>query len=246
MTMKRTLFFSHGNKGGVAKSYTSMIATEFLLDHGQEVALIEADATQPDIASRYRNTEGVSLGLLPLNKSGDAENALADFGSWLETSAPDIVVVNLPAGAGETLDALASSIRDLSDALDYRLAVTYGLEKNRTAAEGLARSLSDGLLSVVAPQDRFVVYPTYKGAVESFEWFHSDTRKSAETGEIVMPAIGSRSALQKLEATPGRVTDLIDKTRRPEGWMILDQSSIFRWYHAAMDAIKPVFNGGDQ
>ena len=244
--MERTLFFSHGNKGGVAKSYTSMVATEFLLGHGQEVALIEADATQPDIASRYQNTEGVSLGLLPLNKAGDAENALADFGAWLESSEPNIVVVNLPAGAGETLDAIASSIRDLADALEYRLAVTYGLEKNRTAAEGLAKSLSDGLLSVVEPRDRFVVYPAYKGAAESFEWFHSEAKKSAEIGEIIMPAIGSRSALQKLEATPGRVADLIDKTNRPQGWMILDQSSVFRWYHAALSAIDPVFNRGDQ
>ncbi|MHB8257797.1 MAG: hypothetical protein ACYDHY_17195 [Acidiferrobacterales bacterium] len=237
----KTLFFSHGNKGGVAKSYTATLATEYLLAHGHQIALVEADASQPDIASRYRDVEGVTLGFLPLNKSGDAENALSDFGAWLESNAPDIVVVNLPAGAGETLDALASSIRDLSDAMGYRLVVTYGLEKNRTAADGLARSLQDGLLSVVAPQDRFVVYPTYKGAPESFEWFHSEDRKSAQIGEIIMPAIGSRSALQKLEQTPGRVSDLIDKSRRPEGWMILDQSSIFRFYHAAMSAIKPVF-----
>ncbi|MHB8388532.1 MAG: hypothetical protein ACYDBH_02995 [Acidobacteriaceae bacterium] len=237
----KILFFSHGNKGGVAKSFTSMTATEFLIARGHQIALIEADATQPDIASRYRDVPEVTLGFLPLNKAGDAENALSDFGSYLEANTPDIVVVNLPAGAGETLDALASSIRDLSDALGYRLTVAYGLEKNRTAADGLARSLQDGLLSVVAPHDRFVVYPSYKGAVESFEWFHSEDRKSAQVGEIIMPAIGSRSALQKLEQTPGRVSDLIDKANRPRGWMILDQSSVYRWYQAAMNAIKPVF-----
>ncbi|MHB1512060.1 hypothetical protein [Acidiferrobacter sp.] len=244
--MKRTLYFSHGNKGGVAKSNTSTVVTEHLLSMGLPVTLIEADMTQPDIATRYRDVQDVTVGVLPLNRAGDAENALGAFGEYLESKTPSVVVVNLPAGAGETLDALASSIRDLADGLDYRLVATYGLEKNRTASDGLRASLASGLLSVIHPQDRFLIYPGYKGTPESFDWYHTEDRKNAAIGEIVMPAIGSRSALQKLEATPGRVSDLIDKDHRPEGWMILDQSSIYRWYNAAQTAIQPVFtNGGE-
>ena len=246
LKLKRTILFSHGNKGGVAKSNTSMVETEYVLSTGQPVTLVEADMTQPDIATRYANVPNVTIGVLPLNRAGDAENALGAFGEYLEAHTPEVVVVNLPAGAGETLDALASSIRDLADALEYRLVATYGLEKNRTASDGLRASLASGLLSVIHPQDRFLIYPGYKGTPESFDWFHTEDRKNTAIGEIVMPAIGSRSALQKLEATPGRVADLIDKTRRPDGWMILDQSSIYRWYHAAQAAIAPVFaNGGE-
>ena len=58
-----------------------------------------------------------------------------------------------------------------------------------------------------------------------------------------MPALGNRGALRRLEATPGRVATIADKAKRPEGWMIVDQSSVYRWYHAAMDAIKPILVG---
>ncbi|MDA8153610.1 MAG: hypothetical protein M0003_13050 [Acidithiobacillus sp.] len=242
--MKRTLYVSHGDKGGVGKSYLSMLAVEYLLQFGP-VSLIEADPTQPDIGVRYMGLDNVAVGALPLNKAGDAENALSAFGEMLETSNADLVVVNLPAGAGETLDSMAEMIRDLSDALEYRLIVTYALEKNRVASDALIRSMAQGLLSVVDMDRRFVAYPEYKGKVESFDWYNRPERETAEIGELIVPSLGNRSALTKLEAARGRVADLIDKNRRPDGWMIIDQSSVFRWYKAGIAAIAPIFGGGE-
>ncbi|MHB1950369.1 MAG: hypothetical protein ACYCQK_02705 [Acidiferrobacteraceae bacterium] len=239
--LKKTLLVSHGDKGGVSKSYNSMLKTEFLLAAGIQVALVESDPTQPDVAARYAGDPDVMVGALSLNQAGDAENALSRFGEWLESTRHDHVVVNLPAGAGETLDAQGDLLRELTTALGYRLVVTYALEKNRVAAEALARSLTSGLLSHVAPENRFVVLPAYKGAPESFEWLRHPARAEFAVPEIVTPALNNRSALQKLEATPGRVSALADRNQRPEGWMILDQSSVHRWYHQAIAAIAPVF-----
>lgn len=240
--MERTLYISHGDKGGVGKSYLSMLAVEYLLQFGQ-VSLIEADPTQPDLGARYAGINEVTVGALPLNHAGDAENALSAFGELLETTNADIVVVNLPAGAGETLDSTADMIRDLSDALEYRLIVTYALEKNSIASDTLIRSMRKGLLAVVNPDKRFVAYPEYKGKVETFDWYKRPERKTAEIGELIVPSLGNRSALTRLEATRGRVEDLIDKANRPDGWMILDQSSVYRWYQAGLTAIAPVFGG---
>lgn len=240
--MERTLYISHGDKGGVGKSYLSMLAVEHLLQFGP-VSLIEADPTQPDLGVRYMGLEDVTVGALPLNKAGDAENALSAFGEMLETSNADLVVVNLPAGAGETLDSTADLIRDLSDALEYRLLVTYALEKNRVASDALIRSMDKGLLSVVDADKRFVAYPEYKGKVETFDWYNREERKSAEIGELIVPSLGNRSALTKLEASRGRVAGLIDENNRPDGWMIIDQSSVFRWYKAGIAAIAPIFGG---
>lgn len=240
--MKRTLYVSHGDKGGVGKSYLSMLSVEYLLQYGP-VSLIEADPTQPDLGVRYTGLDNVSVGALPLNKAGDAENALSAFGEMMETSNADLVVVNLPAGAGETLDSMAGMIRDLSDALEYRLIVTYALEKNRVASDALIRSMDKGLLSVVDADKRFVAYPEYKGKVETFDWYNRPERESAEIGELIVPSLGNRSALTKLEASRGRVADLIDKNNRPDGWMIIDQSSVFRWYKSGIAAIAPIFGG---
>lgn len=241
--MNRILFISHGDKGGVGKSVLSMIATEHLLNHGVSPLLVEADPTQPDIGVRYAGI--CDLAALPLNRAGDAENALSAFGERLESAGAAQVVVNLPAGAGETLDSTADLIRDLADALEYRLVVTYSLEKNRTAADALIRSMGSGLLSAVDPADRFVVYPAYKGEPQSFDWYSRPERKQAAIGgELVIPALGNRSALQKLEASRGPVSALVDRSSRPDGWMILDQSSVYRWYTAALAAVQPIFEGG--
>lgn len=240
---KRTLLICHGGKGGVGKSYDAMVKAEYLLAAGAPVLLVEADPTQPDVATRYAGDPGVTVGTLSLNRAGDAENALAAFGQALEATAADQVIVNLPAGAGETLDAVSDMLRDLSNALDYRMVVTYALEKNRVAADELARSFAKGLLAHVDPENRFIVYPEYKGRPETFEWVQHPARDEFGAQEIVMPAIGSRSALKRLESTPGRIAGLIDKEHRPSGWMILDQSSIYRWYRSAVEAFAPIFAG---
>lgn len=238
----RILFISHGDKGGVGKSVLSMIATEHLLNQGASPLIVEADPTQPDLGVRYAGI--CDLAALPLNRAGDSENALSAFGERLESAGADHVVVNLPAGAGETLDSTADLIRDLADALGYRLVVTYSLEKNRVAADALVRSLGAGLLSVVDQANRFVAFPEYKGAPATFDWYTRPDRKTAAIGgEIVIPALGNRSALQKLEATRGPVSALVDKSSRPDGWMILDQSSVYRWYMAALAAVQPIFEG---
>lgn len=242
---EKLLFVSHGGKGGVGKSYMSLAVTEARLAAGKSVALVEADPTQPDLATRYLRDPDVTVGALSLNRAGDAENALAAFGEWLESGGGDHVVVNLPAGAGETLDTQGDLLSDLADSLGYRLVASYCLEKNRVATAEMVDSFESGLMSAVAPENRFIVIPAYKGAPDSFEWMAHPGRPAildAGTREIVFPALGNRSALKKLEATPGRVAALIETPQ--EGWFIMDRSSVFRWYKATMAAVAPIF--GDE
>ena len=241
--MDRILFVSHGGKGGVGKSYMATAAVEVVLNSGSSVSIIEADPTQPDVAARYAGDPAVTVGALSLNRAGDAENALSRFGEWLEGSGADHIIVNLPAGAGETLDGQGDLLRDLADALGYRLIATYCLEKNRVATEEMLESFSSGLMSHVAPESRYIIIPVYKGDPSTFEWMSHPARAGAGVREIVFPALGNRSALKKLEATTGRISRLVDRDQRPDGWMILDQSSVYRWYQATMAAVAPVFGG---
>lgn len=240
----KTMFISHGDKGGVGKSVISLFAVEYLLQNGP-VALAETDPTQPDLGKRYIGDPAISVGTLSLNRAGDAENALSAFGQWLEKEAAGPVVVNLPAGAGETLDVFGDLIRGLSDSFGYNLVVTYSLEKNETATRTMLKSLESGLLSVVEPENRWVVFPTYKGSPESFHWYGARERKEAKIREIVFPALKNSKALFQLEATLGRLSILVDKENRPEGWFVIDQISVFRFYEAGLKAIAPIFEGGN-
>ncbi|XTI71810.1 hypothetical protein ACQAYK_08935 [Acidithiobacillus sp. AC3] len=129
--MEKMMFVSHGDKGGVGKSVISMLVVEALLQRDLIVSLIEGDNKTPDLAKRYAGTTNVSLGVLSLNRAGDAENALSKFGDYLESHDASFVVVNLPAGAGDTLDANGDLLRGLADALEYKLIVTYAMEKTR-------------------------------------------------------------------------------------------------------------------
>ncbi len=246
---EKLLFVSHGGKGGVGKSYMSLAITEALLATGQQVALVEADPTQPDVAQRYISDPDVTVGALSLNRAGDSENALAAFGGWLESSvSADRVVVNLPAGAGETLDAQADLLRALADALQYRLVASYCLEKNRVATDEMVDSFSSGLMSHVQPENRFIILPAYKGDQHSFEWVTHEARAAvlaAGTREIIFPALGNRGALKKLEATPGRIGRLIVPPYPGcSSWHILDKASVFRWHAAVMTAVAPIFEEG--
>jgi len=241
---KKTLYLSHGDKGGCGKSVLSMLIVEQLLSEGKTVHLVESDPSQPDLAKRYKHVPDVVLGFLSLNRAGDSENAIAKFGAWLETKGGENVVVNLPVGASETLDDLGDLLADTCEALEYRMIVTYSLEKNALAADMLAASLKRGLMSYAAPENRFAVYPAFKGVPEDFAWFEHAGREKYAMGELIIPAMRSTSAWKALESTPGRLSDLVDKSRRPEGWMITDQASVFRFFKAAMTAIAPLFVEG--
>jgi len=240
--MERILFFSHGDKGGVGKSVISTLAIEFFLDRGP-VALVETDPRQPDVAVRYQNDPDVATVTSSMNRAGDSENALTKFGLWLETERPDQVVVNLPSGAGETIDEHSELIRSVADQLGYRLVVVYGLEKGPVATAVMIESLKNGLLSVVDRENRFVAYPLYKGDPEVFEWHKSKERKEGLIGEITIPALKSTSALSKLEKTPGRLSALTAFDTMPPGWMIVEQASVRRWYKSGLDSIGPVLAG---
>jgi hypothetical protein len=244
MTITKILLICHGGKGGVGKSYTALSSVERLLAESIKIALVEADPTQPDLAIRYSGDPDIKVGALSLNRAGDGENAIAAFGEWLEREAAEHVVVNLPGGAGETIDEHGDQIRDLADAMGYRLVVTYNLEKNRVATDEMMNSFETGLMSHVSPENQFIILPAFKGQPESFEWMTHHSRPQvlhAGTREIVFPALSNRGALKKFEDSRGRVSALIEHPQ--EGWFIMDRSSVFRWYKAALAAITPIFGG---
>ncbi len=234
-TKKKYLFISDGDKGGVGKSVLSAAICESRLALRARIALVEGDATQPDLALRYATDPDVLLGVLPLNRAGEASLAISKFATWLETNSPDDVIVNLPAGASETLSPHGDLVREVANVLGYEMVCFYSLGKGDTPTAGLVKSLREGVMSHVNPEGQIVVYPAFQGDPHDFVWYGHEARKAFQGKEIIMPFLDNRDAFKKMLTTPGRLQALAD--HGAPGWMIVDRLNVARWLKGAIAAV---------
>ena len=237
--MKKQIFVSHGDKGGVGKSVASALMTERLLFLGISVTVIEGDPTVQDILARYAEVPEVTPAFLSLNAAGNADNAVGDLAAYLEQHLPQAVVINLPAGASETVDGLGDLIRGVADVLDYELRVVYSLDIGKAPALGLRKSFRAGLMSHIDQDKRAVNYPAYKGEPAKFEWMTFAERGEYAAHELIVHALANKSSFKALDRTPGRIATLAD-TGAP-GWMVVDRLNVKRWLPVALAALDPIF-----
>ncbi|AKS23490.1 hypothetical protein ABH19_06615 [Leptospirillum sp. Group II 'CF-1'] len=240
--MEKVLYFSFGNKGGCGKSFLSMLTLEYLGLRGPVLG-IETDPKQYDLLKRYGEVqgEGLQIGSANLNQAGDSENAVTAFGNFLDQANVDQVVVNLPAGSGETLDGQGYLIRGLADAMGYRLVATYAMEiKDVVSLEIMKESLKSGFLSVIEPENRFVVYPLFKGEASKFAWYNDPLRKKGLMGEIAIPAFRNTTAIEKMKNTvPGRILAIRDG--KLGGLSKIEQVAIARWIEGVFSEMDKIF-----
>ncbi|MGE0049354.1 MAG: hypothetical protein AB7T01_10545 [Acidithiobacillus sp.] len=146
------LVISHGDKGGVGKSIYSMLAVEFGLFSGRNVAIVEGDTKIGDVKARYENV--VPILSVNLDKSGkDAENAIATLFSHLETLQSDFVVMNLPANSHKAIDAYAEIIAPVAQELGLQVCVAWMIGRESSSAtlasESAICKLADRKMAVV-------------------------------------------------------------------------------------------------
>ena len=236
----KKIIISHGDKGGVGKSIVATVLVEALVMGARPVALIEGDASQPDVGMRYIGHEdrGITLGALPLSRAGAADAAVADLSYYLEKSAADRdVIINLPAGAGETLDTLAESLAAVADALGFELYATYSLGKGEAPAKGLAKSLENGLMSAIDPHRRLVLFPAFQGTPETFAWAHSPARTTdIHWHEEIFPALAPATVFNKFLNARGTWAEV----RESGVLMVYDRIAIGRWLSNATKALESI------
>lgn len=246
--MEKILYFSFGNKGGCGKSFLSMLTLEYLALRGAVLG-VETDPKQFDLLKRYKGIEspGFRIGSSSLNQAGDAENAVTRFGNFLEEEGREAsVVVNLPSGSGETLDGQGELIRGLADSMGYRLVATYAMEINDPVSlEVLKESLESGFLSAIEPENRFVAYPLFKGALSGFGWYSDPLRKKGRIGEIAVPKFANTTALAKMkEAVPGRILETRDG--KLGGLSKIEQIALARWIEKVFVELDKIFGKGGE
>ena len=185
------LVISHGDKGGVGKSIFSMLAVEFGLFSGRNVAIVEGDTKIGDVKARYENV--VSVLSVNLDKSGkDAENAIATLFSHLEALQSDFVVMNLPANSHKAIDAYAEIIAPVARELGLQICVAWMIGRESSSATLANASaicqLADRKMAVVNRHESDFDRDYYWFTVPQYreEWIAS----GGLTGEI--PELASR------------------------------------------------------
>lgn len=234
------LFISHGDKGGTGKSMAAALILDRLLATGAPVLLVEGDPAIPDMALRFRG--GVPTELVNLNRAGDAETSFNRLGNILEAAAGEgqHVVVNLPAGAGDTIDELAPVLAEVVGAVGYELVVTFSMGPHRTSSDALIKSLSRGLMGAVGPARRSVLYPAFLGNPAQFDWGKNPARAefvNAGGREAVIPALRPEDLRDKILAAPGAFSALAEDKA---GFTITERALFRRWLAQAHEAIASV------
>ncbi|WP_070121945.1 hypothetical protein [Acidithiobacillus caldus] len=150
----KKLIICHGDKGGVGKSIFAMLATDWGLQAGRRVAVIEGDVKIGDVGRRYSGVDGVHGFGVDLDKSGrDAENAVTALFRQLEDSEADFVVLNAPANGHKALDSQAEIIVPVAQDLGFEVCVAWmvGLEEScaRLANISIICEMADRRIAVV-------------------------------------------------------------------------------------------------
>ena len=240
MTENLQLLISHGPKGGTGKSMAAALALDGLIATGAPVLLIEGDSGIPDLALRFRGS--VPVKLVNLNRAGDAETSFNKLGHILEDAAAagQHVVINTPAGAGDTLDELAPVLAEIVSSIGYNLVVTFSINPHRPSTDTLLQSLDNGLMSVVDTGRRSVLFPLFLGVANQFDWSKSPNRAdfiNAGGREAAIPALRPDDLRDKILALPGAFSVLSED----KAALTITERALFRrWLALAHAAISSV------
>lgn len=239
------IVFCHGDKGGVAKSVTASLVTDAAVAAGRSPIVIEGDKNVPDVGRRFESVARVAA--VSLNLAGNAETAALEFGDAIEkfASREDAIVVNLPAGASDTLDDLAAVIVEgVAKPLGHEVVVSYNVAPSGLAAAGLAASLSRGLVG--AADRAVVIYPLFLApSPAGFAWHQSPERAAflrkfgdTEMTELVMPTIRPDQLRQKALDLPAPFSHL---ATRPDAGLTLGERALFaRWLSESLPIAKAI------
>ncbi|MEB8486756.1 MULTISPECIES: hypothetical protein [Acidithiobacillus] len=240
----KKLIISHGDKGGVGKSIYAMLVTDYLLDIGRSVAVVEGDVQIGDVGKRYEGVAGVVTMDVDLDKSGrDAENSIAMLFRHVEQMGCETVVINSPANAKKALDTNAELILPVAQDLGFEVCVAWMVGIEEASAEMSGKSV----ICEMADRKIAVVNRHESEYDADFAWFTDKKHQAAwvKSGGLVgeIPELASRVA-SKLKEHKGRSLASLAGPDSP--LHIVDRQVIKNWLRKSWaSAVAPLINGGE-
>lgn len=232
-----TIFFSSGDKGGVGKSVVSASIIDVLLRAGRPVVLVDADP-QGDQELRFSKTPNVATHVINFGVGKkEAMSEILDFASLLKSIDPTHdIVVNLPGGASETVDANAKIIHSGLSGMGLDVRVLHSMGGSDESVRSIERSITSGLLKGVKPGHGFVVLQEFTMHAKRSAWLQSNLRREVlaegKYVEIKMPEFDPPKWLDGLP-TRGAYSDLVND------FDIWERAIFQQWIDAVHDVLSP-------
>ncbi|MDX5931755.1 hypothetical protein [Acidiphilium acidophilum] len=237
----KKLLLVHGDKGGVGKSTLASALIDLALAGGP-ICVVEGDIKVADVARRFSGIPDVLGLVIDLARPDGSEDAIIGLFEKIEAAgAPEMIVVNLPAGASSTIDAQAQILHAASREIGYEIRVAWmigaGADSARLAGESAICRVAD---------KKIAVFNAALGEIAKSVWMNHPARDawlSSGGLETIMPALASR-VMTEVRDRPGRYTDLIAPT---SGLSVISRQIIKNWMSAI--AAGPgglMFHDGDE
>lgn len=242
MSNRKKLFVVHGDKGGIGKSLFATAFAEYLIALFGMACVVEGDAKIADVAKRFGGAPEVTGLLTNLARAEKAEEATISLFEQLEShgDAANLVVINTPGSASDTLDKNAHLFVPVARDMGYDLHVAWMIADD---LEGINLSMESALCAQA--DHKIAVINAAKTSATSGPWHRSDARKAwLESGgyEGVMPVLTDR-AMVLLRETQRRPFDLTT----PEGGQSIVIRQVFKnWLQACADGPCKIFLGEDE
>jgi len=162
----------HGDKGGVGKSWTCSVFTDWMVKRQIPTALVDGDTRNPDVSRMFGDTLPVSNANL---RSHDGWMDLTDF----MVAHPDkAIVVSMPAGIGGEFRKESARFSQVVEMLHRPLTMFWVINRLPDSVNLLTEATN-----VIGEKlhRKFVVKNLFFGDAEKFtRWDSSETRKRFE------------------------------------------------------------------
>lgn len=208
----KSIYLSHGDKGGSGKSFMADVIGSFLEMNQIPFLLIEADANenggQPDVAPKFELSEYAQVASAPISGNGSATDLIAELFTLIEASEVEHVVINTPAGASDVLDDVGELLNLACKELGYRLVVFYSLFKTdvalKQAEKAMKGSLIKNLNELYLVQNEFFGVQKLTSRLSIFESIkveiiHENVMRLIKADMSLAKALDSLPVLQRIQ-----------------------------------------------
>jgi len=159
--MAKNIYLVGGSKGGVGKSLVSMAMVDYLQQHDEDVLLIEADTSNPDVWKAYKDT--IRTDLLDLDKA-DGWIALINL---CDSNPDSVVVINTAARNNKGVSAYGVTLSSSLSELQRKLVTLWVINRQRDSLE-LLKEYMDTISDTIV----HVIRNSYFGEERKFELYN--------------------------------------------------------------------------
>lgn len=166
--MTKPIYIIGGSKGGVGKTFVSIGTIDILLEHKEEILLIESDTSNPDVWKMYKDE--IKTELIDL----DDANGWIDLVNVCDQNPNAVVVVNTAARNNKGVTAYGETLNNTLAELKRKLVTLWVINRQRDSLE-----LLKDYMEALPGSTIHVIRNSYFGDERKFELYNGSKIKKA-------------------------------------------------------------------